>query len=251
MSRWPLEWLHRRARRRVFVGLDAHGMAWQFNGAPPSSVATTTEASALAQKLLPRTRVDVAVANDVAVHWLQTPPDGVRSLAELRQIAAARCAHLFGGLPERWWVAGDWNANRPFVCAGLPMDRVDPLQRALTQAGAAVHWHTVWGLLCSTQARSMPAEGWSAVRSGGRVVAWHCRRGRVTSLHAVNVGEQASDAQRDEAVAQLLRIEALRDPALASGPVHWAQLPASVQAQVSDGASITVALLPWLSGAVP
>lgn len=245
MSRWPLEGLRRPARRRVIVGLDAQGMAWRFDGMSPSSVVDTTETAALAQQLVPRAHVDVIVANDVAVHWLQTPPAGVQSLKELRQIAAARCAHLFGGVPAAWWVAGDWSASRAFVCAGLPLDRVGPLQRALTDGGARTTWHTAWGLLCSARARTLPADGWSAMHHAGRMVVWCCRHGRVTALNAVHLGAKADEAEAEMALAQWQRIEALRDPELVPGPVHWARLPTGE----SHAGSAALALASWVTGA--
>lgn len=226
----------------MFVGLDAQGLAWQFDGASPSGMAAATDAPTLTKQLVPRARVDMIVADDVAVHWLQTPTAGVQSLGELRQIAAARCAHLFGGVPAGWWVAGDWSATRPFVCAGLPLERVGPLQRALTEAGAQATWHTAWGLLCSTQASTFPDDGWSALRSAGRVAVWRCRQGRVTALSSLNLGAQADAAEADDAVARLLRIEAARDPALVCGPVHWADLHASA----SRPGEAALALAPWV-----
>lgn len=245
MSRWRFEWWRRRVRQRVCVGMAADGMAWQVDGSLPASTATANEVSALAQQLAPRARVDVIVADDIAVHWLQTPPAGVRSLSELRQVAAARCALLFGGQPAGWWVAGDWSATRAFVCAGLPLERVGPLQRTLAHAKAQTTWNTTVGLLLGSQAATCPADGWSAARCAGRVVAWHGREGLVTALSCLNVGAQANAAEARAAVAQWQRMEALRDPALAAGSVHWVELPPP--AAVSGGAAL--ALAPWLRGA--
>lgn len=246
MSRWRLDPLRRSARQRLFVGLDAHGMAWQFEGAPPSSATTANEANALALQLRPMLRLDLVVANDVAVHWLQTPPAGVQSLTELRQVAASRCAHLFGGVPAGWWVAGDWSASQPFVCAGMPLDRVGPVQRALRQAGTVATWHTAWGLLCSRLAGTLPTDGWIATRSAGRVVVWRCQRGRVTALSCLNVGAWANNDEVNEAVGQLLRMEALRDTAVVPGPVHWVEWPAPPP--LPGGAALVAA--PWVMGVV-
>jgi hypothetical protein len=246
VSRSLLDLLRRSASRRLFVGLDAHGMAWQFEGAPPSSTTTANEADALAQQLVQKTRVNVVVADDVAVHWLQTPPAGVQSLTELRQIAASRCAHLFGGVPAGWWVAGDWSASQPFVCAGLPMDRVGPLQRTLSQANTVATWYTAWGLLCSTRAWTLPNVGWIAARSAGHVMVWRCQRSRVTALSFLNVGAWANDDAVNEAVGQLLRMEALRDPAPTAEPVHWVEWPAPTPPP--GGAALVLA--PWVMGAV-
>ena len=110
MSRWPLEWVSRRAPKRLTVSLDAHGIALHDGGGDALDHATkarTHDTAALLSTLPSRTWVDVIVANDVAVHWLQNPPPGVRSLNELRDVAGARCAHLFGGAPSHWHLAGD------------------------------------------------------------------------------------------------------------------------------------------------
>ncbi|MDO9135989.1 hypothetical protein [Hydrogenophaga sp.] len=250
MSRWLPDLLRRPTHTQVVAGLDAQGMAWQCGNEPPSSAGQATEVSEFARQLVPKARVAVIVTEDVAVHWVQTPPTGVQSLKELRQIAAARCAHLFGGSPAGWWVAGDWRATRGFVCAGLPLERVGPLRRVLTEAGAQTSWHTTWGLLCSAQAGDFPADGWSAVRSAGRVVVWCCQRGQVVALDALNLGEQADATEANDAVARHLRIEAMRDPTLGVGPVHWTDLPAPANALPYMGASGALALAPWLQGAL-
>lgn len=250
MSRWLPEFLQRPTPTQVVAGLDAQGMAWQCGDGPPAIADRSAEVSAFARQLAPKTRVAVIVTEDVAVHWVQMPPTGVQSLKELRRIAAARCAHLFGGSPAGWWVAGDWRATRGFVCAGLPLDRVGPLRRALSDAGAQTTWHTTWGLLCSAQAGGFPADGWSAVRSAGRVVVWCCHRGQVVALDVLNLGEQADATQASDAVAHHLRLEAMRDPTLVAGPVHWAELPKPAPALPSVGALSALALAPWLQGAL-
>lgn len=243
--------MRRPVRMQVFAGLDAQGMAWQYNGAPPSTAPLAREATALAQRIVARARVHLIAADDVAVHWIQTPPTGVHSLKELRQIAASRCAHLFGGVPAGWWVAGDWSATRAFVCAALPMDRIGPLQRALTEAGAQASWHTAWGLLCRARAGRFPTEGWCAVRSAGRVVVWCCRQGHVIGLASLTIDAQADASKAQEVVEQLLRIEAMRDPALVSGPVHWVEQPVPAHVSPHSGAAMALALSPLVSEAGP
>ncbi|WP_332752231.1 hypothetical protein [Hydrogenophaga sp.] len=250
MSLWLPERLKRTARMHAIVGLDAHGMAWLCNEAA-TTAPRQADITELAKHLVPGARVDVIVAVDVAVHWLQTPPAGVNSLPELRQIAATRCAHLFGGVPAGWWVAGDWSATQAFVCAGLPIERVGPLQHALAAAGTQTRWHTAWGLLCQARGGRLPADGWSAVSGAGGVVLWCCQRGRVIGLASLTVDTQADRATAQAAVAQHLRIECLRDPTLALGPVHWADLPMPADTMPHSGAALALALAPLLSKALP
>lgn len=250
MSRWLSERLKRTGRMRAVVGLDAHGMAWRRNDALDTAP-RLGDISGLAKQVVPGARVDVIVANDVAVHWLQTPPAGVHSLPELRQIAGARCAHLFGGAPAGWWVAGDWSATRAFVCAGLPMERMGPLQRALTEAGTKANWHTAWGLQCRVRAGHWPANGWCAARGAGRLVVWYCLRGHVIGLGSLTIDPLADQATAQAAVAQHQRIECLRDPALAPGPVHWADPPVPMDPMAHSGAVLALALAPLLLEAWP
>jgi hypothetical protein len=173
-------------------------------------------ATALAQALAGRpkgTAVDVIACNELAVHWLQDPPADVGSLAELKLVAAVRCAHLFGGTASSWWIAGNWDLSRPFACAALPSAQMVALQAIAQEHGATLRWHTAWGLLCSARAASLPGEGWSAARSRGRLVAWHCRGGRPDALWSVAAPPDAAADEDLALVRALARLEGAGIPA--------------------------------------
>jgi hypothetical protein len=219
-------WQPRSSRRsaRAAWGLDARELAWRpaNDAAGATRRAAHTEAlpQALAQ-LAAGTSVDVIAGNDVAVHWVQAPPSSVASLDELRLVAAARCAHLYGGGPRDWWVAADWNATVPFVCAALPYSTVSSLQQKLTTAGVVARWHTAWGVACGSDANTFAAEGWSALRSPNRVLLWHCREGRVNCLSMQGVAPDTTDEDANAQALRQIRIERMRDASLMSEALRW------------------------------
>ena len=242
MSPWPLK--SARSAQRAVWGLDARQLAWRPGADRAAAPELASHAQALPQALtqLPAgATVDVVAGNDVAMHWLQVPPSTAASLDELRLVAAARCAHLYGGAPEDWWIAGDWSATEPFVCAALPRSLVVPLQQSLTAASIQARWHTAWSVACGAKANTFPSEGWSALRSPHRVMLWHCRQGRVNCLTTQRVSADATDGDAAAQALQQAQIEALRDAALANGPIHWTTLPAANDAAITEaGAALAV-----------
>jgi hypothetical protein len=165
--------------------------------------------------------VHVIAANDLAVHWLQQPPVATQSLQELRQVASARCARLYGGDPEDWWIAGDWSATRPFVCAGLRRSATTAIEQAIAEHGARATWHTAWAVASAAHANHIPGDGWSAIRSPRRVLLWHCSGGQVDALASVAVEPDASAAQIEAQARLQVQLEALAGPADAESPIHW------------------------------
>lgn len=223
---------------RTAWGLDAHQLAWRAEvGSRPRCA---RHAQALVQALadLPAgAGVDLVAGNDVSVHWLQTPPTSVASLEELKLVAAARCAHLYGGSPQDWWVTGDWSATEPFVCAALPYSTISPIQQALDAAKVQVRWKTAWAAVCAAHAHTFPADGWSALRSPARMMVWHCRQGRVDCLATHGISPDASDEGLTAQALQFAQIQALRDARLSSGSVHWIALPAEPGVNPSEAES--------------
>lgn len=211
-------------RLHVAWGLDARELAWQQTNAAEGTARRAVHAQALPLALaqLPRgVGVDVVAANDVAVHWLQTPPSSVASLDELRLVAAARCSQLYGGSSRDWWVAADWNALAPFVCGALPRSIVGPLQLQLAAAGVTARWHTAWGVACGSGTNTFPAHGWSALRSPTRVLLWHCSEGQVDCLNLQSVSVNTTDEDARAQAQRQARIEGIRDASLSVGPLHW------------------------------
>lgn len=225
MSLWPLS--HLRQSTRATWGLDPRELAWRPDGERKGAALRAPHAEALPRalaQLAPGTGVDLIAGNDIAVYWLQTPPSSVASLQELRLVAAARCSHLYGGTPTDWWIAAEWDAAAPFVCAALPYSTVRPLQQRLEAAGIAARWHTAWGVACDLDADSFPDDGWSALRSPHRFVLWHCREGRVDCLSMHSVTPDTADEDANAQALRHIRVECLRDSSLAKEPLHWVSI---------------------------
>lgn len=225
MSRWP-----RKPLPALAWGLDGAHVAWRTSASAHATPELDTHASGFDRALAGLRAghpVDLVAANDLALHWLQTPPTAVRSLAELKTVAAARCAQLFGGAPHDWHVGGDWNATTPFPCAAMPRALVEPLQAQLARHKVRAQWHTTWGLVCHHMAHRLPADGWVALRSPRRVILWHNRAGLAQQL-VTRVVDPEADARQvaSETLAQL-QVERCRTDNTADGPLHWLDLDAS------------------------
>lgn len=240
MSRW-----RRESARRAAWGMDAQSLAWIGTGGGVAT-APLPDAPAHAFAARPGPVIDVIVANTAAVHWLQEPPAQARSLDELKLVAAARCAHLFGGSPADWWIAADWTTRRAFPCAALRRKLVRPLQDAVAAHGGALRWHTAWSLWCSVRARSMPEEGWIGLRSARQVLLWHCRTGRVDALTSFAVEPTASAHEVTAQAAIHMQLEAAGGGCAPPGEVHWADT-SEAAAQESE-ARFALALSPLLAG---
>lgn len=218
MSRWQLS--GRRSARAHVWGLGAQRLAWLQGGAP-AAAAHADALTQAAKSLEAGQQVHVIAANELAVHWLQQPPAATQSLQELRQVASARCARLYGGAPEDWWIAGDWSATRPFVCAGLRRSATTAIEQAVAERGARATWHTAWAVASAAHANNIPDDGWSAIRSPRRVLLWHCSGGQVDALGSVAVEPDASAAQVETQARLQMQLEALAGPADAAGSIHW------------------------------
>lgn len=218
MSRWRLS--RRRAAPTLVWGLGTQQLAWMRDGAPTAAAHADALAQA-AKNLEAGQQVHVIAANELAVHWLQQPPAATQSLQELRQVASARCAHLYGGATEDWWIAGDWSATRPFVCAGLRRSATAAIEQAIAERGARATWHTAWAVASAAHANNIPDDGWSAIRSPRRMLLWHCSGGQVDALASVAVEPDASAAQVEAQARLQVQLEALAGPADAASSIHW------------------------------
>lgn len=207
MSRWPLK--PRAGKTGVVWGMDAQLLAWRPTDAQESVLVDTHEDGAIQAlvNVTPGQVIDVIVANDLAAHWVQHPPASAKSFSELRLVAQARCAHLYGGTPQDWLIAADWDAKQPFVCAGLHRANLQSLQEHVTQHGCRVRLHTAWSLLAEKRAHVFPSDGWVGLRSPRRIMLWQSNRGKVTRLLKLAADTNAREESAAELVAQSLRIE--------------------------------------------
>ena len=236
------------ARPPLVLGLSAQRLAWASSVPQARSPSIVTAAHGDVTQAfgnaLRGSHVDVVAGNDIALHWLQTPPSSVSSFDELQLVASARCAHLYGGTPQDWWVTGDWSVSHPFVCAALPRSVVASLQEQLRKLGLGARWHTAWGLVCSLSAGAFPSEGWSAMRSPDRVMLWHCRAGRVNRLATLAVDQHAVWPAPARLALQHMQVEASRGGALLSGPLHWLHLGNTQESQNAPGIHPVIVKLP-------
>lgn len=246
MSRW----LPERARSTaVVLGLDARQLArawrdasgldrvavhdWRDN--PAAAVRAALDGADAAGPAPGLRAVHLIAGGDLAFHWLQTPPAALASLAELHQVAQARCVHLYG--PGNWLVTGDWQASHPFACAAISLGELAPLCQALQARRLALHWHTPWSLLSARAARAFPADGWSAARTPRQVLLWHCTAGQVDALTALPASPGEDAGATAARALQHMRIESSRTQHLAAGVLHWLDLaPAGPGRGTDDGA---------------
>lgn len=219
--------LLRSARARRAWGVDATQLAWRslrsgerIDASDHGSAVQAALAAAGAGE------VDVIAANELAVHWLQPPLSSARSLDEIRRVAAARCAHLFGGGVGDWRVAGDWSTGRAFVCAAVPSAVCEPLRRAAATRRVRLRWHSAWAVLCNARARDFPDYGWSGMRTPARVFLWHCTAGAVDAMVTIVVTPQMSPSDVAHRVELHLQLEHLSVDAPAQGAVRWADASA-------------------------
>jgi len=215
------------------LALDQARLAWmQQESSGASTVANWShrnDSAAPLQEALGKVKpgfIDVIAGNDVAIHWVQTPPASLTSFEELRLVAGARCAHLYGGVPNDWHIAGDWHPARPFVCSALPRDVVLLIEQRLAEFKLVPRWHSAWSLLSCAVARAFASDGWSAVRSPARVVLWHCSGAQVDGMTTWPVDAHEDTASAARRARQQVRLEMSRSGHAGDGDLHWLDLAA-------------------------
>jgi len=129
VSPWP--------REPLALGLDAGTLACA--GAPVADTDSAWTSSSLADALKAARAqhggaraARLLLAPDLCRHFVLTAPGGLRAFAELRSLAAARAAQLFGD--GEWAVVADWSLAEPFACAALPQPLLSALLDAARQA---------------------------------------------------------------------------------------------------------------------
>lgn len=197
MSRWRLEWPS--APRRWRIGQDVDRFAWSCGDAPVRVLALDERATSALPAAAP-SRIEVAVGLRLAVHWLLQPPVGLRSLAELRALAAAQCAQRHGGLSADWLVVAHWDARRPFVAVGLPVAAIARLTDRIHQPAAHWCWHTPWSLTAQRDRRP----GWHGLVSPTRLLVWRRARSGVVGLADSAIPPDASPLDIDATASVLM-----------------------------------------------
>lgn len=220
------------------LAADREQLAWVRSDRMGAEEIAFSQHLSLAETLRPDIctpgTIDVIAANDLALHWVQTPPASLASFRELRLVALARCTQLFGGSPDDWRVGADWHATRPFVCVALPLERVVPVEQQLAALKLAARWHSAWSVLvCGVRPQTFPNDGWCALRSPSRVLLWHCRRSQVDRVAAWACDAREASATAALRAAQQMTIEMSRTGDSSEEPLHWMDLVAD--RPVADG----------------
>lgn len=244
------------------VCLDARGQEqrWDLSGAPgaPGALAGALAEVLTAVDVSERRvrRVQVVVANDLAQHWLCTPPVGTASLAELQAFASVRRAQIHGDAPQDWRVTADWQVGGAFLCTGVPGVVVDALKSTFAKAGRLeittelAHAWTPRGPACQNR-----PTGWLCLDSTSGVALVSLAAGRPRALRTWRLPVQADKAARASMIAAEARREALRVGEAVPSQVRWLDLrhtrPQDSLILADGDASPTVALQGPASGGPP
>lgn len=142
------------------------------------------------------------VSHRSAQHWLQTPPEGTRSLAELRRITAARGELLWDLPPGQALVAAQWDTRQAFVCAAVASALASPLIELMDQHASRSRWTTAW-LLNQNALPRKPVTTCHAWRTAARISVWQQTGGQVHGLLALPL---VCGAPADSLLPQLQRL---------------------------------------------
>lgn len=274
MSRW----LPDRPARGLALGIAADGcalrddargggarhQAWPKPWARLSATEVVATLDALAGAGAPRGRAcRLALAEDLVRYWIVEPPAGTRSLAELRAVALARGARLFGdasgkdaGLPG-WRVEAAWDAARPFLASAVPAAIADGVEawarRERVDLGAAGLATPLLHLLPRLRPAASDA-AWLCVTWPECTQLILLRQRRVAVLRVLRPGPAAPLASRLADAAEELRREQLRGGPTDGLPAFWVNRDASLESKdlgptlSVDGGAVTLTRLGALAG---
>ena len=199
-------------------GVQCHQMDWPSD-CDGASAAALWKASLRQRAWAPAQAITVCLSSGLVRHWLQTPPAGTRSLAELHAVASARASALMGGLPsESWLVSGAWDFQRPFVCTALAT-RWAPLLQAIQGTHRNTRTVHAFGLAYAHCDAALPKDGWLAILVGDGLQLMHRKDGLVTSLRSVALAQFEVQADLEAAVVAEWHREQLRTQE-AAGVLH-------------------------------
>ena len=226
---WP------RRSETLAIGLSSGEIAWRLTEDPSlttSRAAYSIESESLAATGLavPLSRrlsaLHVVAGSSVARHWIQTPPPGIRSLAELRGLVQSRAEQLFGS-DAGWVVAGDWNATQPFLCATVPR-AVDSLATSVAkETGGHADVSTSLTRALDRHAHQLPADGWAALHEPEALHCLYISCGNLVHLRTTVVPA----GLRGQELELAMKSEIDRSAALAGG------LPTNPVVRLSLGGS--------------
>lgn len=79
----------------------------------------------------------VTIADDWVRYWLVAPPEGLRSLDEMRALAVSRFEQLYATSIDGWTLAADWSLKGASLVCALP----SRLLASLQNVSAQYQWH--------------------------------------------------------------------------------------------------------------
>lgn len=154
---------------------------------------------------------------DLCKHFVQPPSAGVRTLGELRALAALRASQLFGGPPQAWSVVADWNLTRPMVCSAVPAVLLHAVRQVARQFRLALSVESAaLAALAGLSRHRLPLlqqQGFVAWASPAHLMLASVTEGAVRGLRCIR---RQIDAEPPELVARAVREaaqDALRGPA--------------------------------------
>ena len=167
------------------------------------------------------------VAPDLCRHFVLAPPAGLRAFSELRSLAAARAAQIFGA--GAWAGVADWHLKRPFACAALPQPLLQALLDAAREAGLTLGLESA---VLAALPLAAPAPGYSAFATPAHVVLVHADRSGADVLRCLRrPTADAGDSLQAFAAQEAMR-ESLR-AGTAAPALQWLQ-PLAVEASDNE-----------------
>ncbi len=226
MSPWP--------REPLALGLDAGTLAGAGVHLASTESAWTVAALAAALKAARaqhgNTRAArLLLAPDLCRHFVLAAPGGLRAFAELRGLAAARAAQIFGD--GAWAVVADWSLTQPFACAALPQPLLSALLEAAREAGLVLGLESA---VLAALAQTAPPPGFVAFATPGHLVLAHHNGHGLDALRCVrrpapDGGETLQANAAREAARESLRLGS------APAALQWLE-PLAVAAPDSEAA---------------
>lgn len=109
-----------------------HDLPWANHSAEASAAEWVHRMNVMqaAVKQVARGGIRITLAPDLICDWTLTAPPGVRSLKELRLVAALQFESVFDLDRGNWVIDGDWHWGHPSVCRALPVGLVAGLREA-------------------------------------------------------------------------------------------------------------------------
>jgi hypothetical protein len=199
----------------VGVGSSRHALAvcardgqWRIHAATSASLSSAALArsidSLLADSGITRMNFNVVLTPDSSLEWVMNVPAGVQSFEELRRVAAARFAQLYGLATDDWTITADWRVRGPMLCAATPTALLDTLQSALSRHTSRVCVSTT---LCSvlTDAQALPDDTWLGIRTPERLLLVLIRGRRPWMLRTLAITAPDLFQQLSQLVAEAKR----------------------------------------------